>query len=406
MKLSMNRYKAVCISVAMVILSGMTGYAHKSTFFKPVINEIKNCINSETPLNDKLNVGIKGVNKIINDQIGFKSCYFDIYSLTQKVCGTKEFERDNVILLNNGYLAYKRNSVSTEKIENRVESLNKLYNYCKNKNIYFKYYITPDKLSKYDNELPNDLEDHINPAVDKFYSLTNAEKIPCEDLRESVHKEFGDDYSAFFITDHHWKPQTGFWAFKNIYKELSKELRVKYNKSITDSNNYSTETKKEIFLGSQGKITGRFVAGVDDIDIITPNFSTSFTVSQPFKDFTATGNYKDVLMRMDFAESTDMYNSSQYAAYLGGDFTYEIIKNNMSENDKKIMIIKDSYANCVIPFLSMGFDEIHAFDLREITGYKIDSVYKYIDSIKPDALIFLYSPLRLSSDESFKFENE
>ncbi len=406
MKLKIDRYKAVCIVASIVILSGITGYAHNSTFLKPVFSEIESCFHGDAPLGERLNKTISGIDKILNDEIGFKNYYIDVYSITQKVCGAKEFEGDNVILLNNGYLAYKRNPVADETIEGNIEELNVLYKYCKDKNIFFKYYITPDKLSKYDCQLPNGIKDYINPAVDMFSSMLGTEDIPYKDMRESLHKEFGNDYSAFFVTDHHWKPKTGFWAFQNIYKELSKELNIKFNETITDLSNYTIDTKKQVLLGSQGKNAGRFVAGLDDIDIITPDFSTSFSVSQPFKNYTASGSYKDVLMRMDFAESTDMYNSSQYAAYLGGDFTYEIIKNNRPSNNKKIMVIKDSYANCVVPFLSMGFDEIHAFDLRDMTGYKIDSVYKYIDSIKPDALIFIYSPLRICSDESFTFEND
>jgi len=36
--------------------------------------------------------------------------------------------------------------------------------------------------------------------------------------------------------------------------------------------------------------------------------------------------------------------------------------------------------------------ELHTVDLREsLTGTRVDSLYKYIDEIQPDAVIFLYA---------------
>ena len=405
MKIKINRYSAMCLITGGIILSGIFGYAHMSSFIKPVVNKIKSSFSSNVSPGEKLSKSIDGVNDIINDEIGFKSCYIDAYSFMQKICGTKVFDNSDIVKLNNGSLASWRKQPDDETLNKNVENLYDLFEYCSNKNIYFKYYNTPDKLSKYDNQLPNEMQDFINPHNDRFLSMLDNRDIPYTDYRELLHNEYENDYSAFFTTDHHWKPLTGFWAFKTLYKDLSAELNIKYDNKITDINNYDILTRKNCFLGSQGKTTGRFVAGIDDIDIITPKFDTSFNTEQPLKNLSASGKFADVLMRMDIAESNDLYNTSQYAAYLGGDFAYEIIKNNLSGNDKKIIILKDSFSDCVLPFLSLGISEIHAFDLRDITGYKIDSIYKYIDDIEPDAVIFFYSPLRIYYEESFTFEN-
>ena len=43
---------------------------------------------------------------------------------------------------------------------------------------------------------------------------------------------------------------------------------------ILDLNNYTTEEKKNIFLGSIGRRVGAIYAGTDDILIIEPKFDT------------------------------------------------------------------------------------------------------------------------------------
>ena len=45
------------------------------------------------------------------------------------------------------------------------------------------------------------------------------------------------------------------------------------------------------------------------------------------------------------------------------------------KNREKILIIKDSYANSMIPFLTQNFEEVHVIDLRSYSN----SVLEYIN---------------------------
>ena len=95
---------------------------------------------------------------------------------------------------------------------------------------------------------------------------------------------------------------------------------------------------------------------------------------------------------MNNVNRKEYYRLNPYAAYSGGDFRLQIMKNNLNPSGKKILIIRDSFACAVAPFLSLHSSELHIVDIRNREGYvgnKID-VYEYIEEIKPDYVIVLY----------------
>ena len=53
----------------------------------------------------------------------------------------------------------------------------------------------------------------------------------------------------------------------------------------------------------------------------------------------------------------------KYAVYFGGNEPFIQIRTEI-ENGQKILVIKDSYANCFIPFMLGEFQEIDILDLR------------------------------------------
>ncbi len=84
-------------------------------------------------------------------------------------------------------------------------------------------------------------------------------------------------------------------------------------------------------------------------------------------------------------EKIDYYNNNTYASYLYGDFPITIIKNNLNQSGKKILILKDSFSLTMVPFLVDGASEIHLIDLRH---YK-DSVKEYVKQNQPDMVIMM-----------------
>ena len=74
-------------------------------------------------------------------------------------------------------------------------------------------------------------------------------------------------------------------------------------------------------------------------------------------------------------------------AYIYGDQPLERIENKMVDNGKHVLIIHDSFGNCVVPFLAMGIQYVDSLDLRHFNG----SLHNYIEKEKPDMVIVLYN---------------
>ena len=69
-------------------------------------------------------------------------------------------------------------------------------------------------------------------------------------------------------------------------------------------------------------------------------------------------------------------------------YNENIVLNNMSDNDLKVMLIADSYARPMLPFLSLCFKEVRYLDPQE--GRYNDSYVDYIDAYDPDIVIMMF----------------
>jgi len=85
----------------------------------------------------------------------------------------------------------------------------------------------------------------------------------------------------------------------------------------------------------------------------------------------------------------------QYTYFLGGNTPLITLKNENSSSPS-LLILRDSYSDCLAPFLLKHFGEIHLMDLR----YYKDSVTDYITANQIDHVLIIYSVDNFSSDKS------
>lgn len=52
-----------------------------------------------------------------------------------------------------------------------------------------------------------------------------------------------------------------------------------------------------------------------------------------------------------------------YGVFINGDQPKFII-NSLCENDKKIAVVKESFGNAFVPYLSANYSEVHVLDMR------------------------------------------
>jgi hypothetical protein len=87
-------------------------------------------------------------------------------------------------------------------------------------------------------------------------------------------------------------------------------------------------------------------------------------------------------------EEIDYFGDNPYTMYLNGDHPIQIIRNNNAIDDKKILVVKHSFADVTMPFLSLAVKEINIVDLRH--AGRPENLYDYIDEYNPDLVLFLW----------------
>lgn len=86
----------------------------------------------------------------------------------------------------------------------------------------------------------------------------------------------------------------------------------------------------------------------------------------------------------------------KYTVFLDGNHPLVRIKSNC-DNNKKVLILKDSYAHCLVPFLTEQFNQIYMVDLRYFHG----DLGEYMKENKIDTVIFIHNVDFLANENSF-----
>ena len=71
----------------------------------------------------------------------------------------------------------------------------------------------------------------------------------------------------------------------------------------------------------------------------------------------------------------------------------------MPENDRKVLLIRDSFSCTMLPYLALGAEDITAIDLRH---YDEMALKDYLDENKFDIILIAYNP-SIFSEGMFDF---
>ena len=217
---------------------------------------------------------------------------------------------------------------------------------------------------------------HSLPSLAKPEDQTQMFSMVRKDLGDSVewidvstelnkHKT----EKIYYKTDHHWTTLGAFYAFQAAAPSLGIEgdLSGKYvSYAVSDSFNGMLASKSGVNLGEKEQID-IYVPTEEDTDLIV--------------------DYVDEGKR-----STSLYDSSklkekdQYTVFLGGNSSLLDIR-TVSTSTKRLLLVKDSFANSFIPFLTPYYREIVVVDPRYYSG----TINDLMDSYRISEVLFLYS---------------
>lgn len=300
-------------------------------------------------------------------------------------------EYNGVVEMGDGYLA---TLTAKKDVDQSVAAMISLKGFCDDHGVNFLYVAAPNKVCEIDDKDLSGVLDFSNQNTNELLAALDENNIDYLDLRECLHTEGYKHHELFFFTDHHWKPESGLWASGKIAELLNAEYGYHYDLSLLDQKNFETKVYEEWFLGSQGKKVTLMRASPEDISLLYPKYPTDFHYEIMSESIDENGDFS-VFYDMNAINEKDYYTKGPYSAYTYGDHSLEQITNNSIRDDSSLLIVHNSFANCVVPFLALGIKHLSSVDLRHFDG----SLERFIQDEKPDTVIVMYDTGKVQGPE-------
>ena len=167
--------------------------------------------------------------------------------------------------------------------------------------------------------------------------------------------EHTDEY-IYSRTDHHWQPRGAYYAMKKFVEDAGlgdtyKDLST-YEKCVIEG-----------FCGTMYAFSD-YVQGLkdypDQMIYYKPDNNDQLEVNYWDSTFSYVNESKGHSLFFDWAEGVNAYG-----AILGNDLDICEVKTGV-HNGRVLVILKDSYANATIPFLTHSFEKIYVADFRYV----------------------------------------
>lgn len=205
-------------------------------------------------------------------------------------------------------------------------------------------------------------------------ALYAAVPIPGIDLYGALSEHAEEE--IFYRTDHHWTSLGAFYGANAILEALNRSSLV-----LTD---YKRKTVSEQFFGTIYSAACAYWIKPDRIDTYVEGESLRVITHPMGQPVESTLYLPENLNKKD-----------QYTYFLGGNQPLNVIF-SMHTEAPKLLLLRDSYADCLVPFLTERFSEVHMIDLRY---YRL-SIPEYIKNNEIDQVVILYGLSSFLTDKN------
>jgi len=231
--------------------------------------------------------------------------------------------------------------------------------------------IYKDKLQPYLPQL--DQKKLISEIYDGFES-----KVKQIDVYSALYSS-RDDY-IYYRTDHHWTSKGAFTAYKAAARRMGIGAYTDYEPEAVSEDFCGTYYSKCLFDGVKP----------DTIDIYRQK--NHLTATHVVLNDGMTEEICDDIYFTDFLDTND-----KYCVFLGHNRAVTSITTNV-ETRNTLLIVKDSYANSMVPFFVQNYSKITVVDPR----YLKTAVTEYINPDDYTHTLFLYNASTFSTDKNVK----
>ena len=317
---------------------------------------------------------MSGIQTYLSDHFPLREPFMTLKTKYEMLTGREEI--NDIYLAKDGYYieAYKTPK-QQKKIISQFQKLQDAITTGAKENV--RVMLVPTAISTYNAKLPNCAPDRgvlrqVDTMNEIYAALPNMQKVDAwsalqaaaaqEETARTLASgdaddaqpvaEAGDtgcDTSAadglYYHTDHHWTTHGAYVGYQAYCSAagLSPIPEADFQKTCVTTDFHGT-----IF----SKLHDSTVPG--DAITLYENPANQLTVSYP-----DTGEVTDTLYNRDYLAQKD-----KYSMFLSNLHPLVEITNASADSDRQLVLIKDSYANSMVPFLVNHYQKIYVFDTR------------------------------------------
>lgn len=214
----------------------------------------------------------------------------------------------------------------------------------------------------------------------KFYDALQ-QKLEKEDVLISVesvldaHKE----EEIYYRTDHHWTTLGAWYAYEQYTKAVGGDLQRAQGKKKFRC------ISKDFYGTTYAKIN--YARQADKIEIYEPEDKLRVVYNMGEKK-------TKTLYDFSFLKTAD-----QYSVFTGGNQAVLEITGGI-KNGKTLLLIKDSFANSILPFLAEDYEKLVVVDLRQLNV----SGDRLLEMFSPTDILILYNSAQFAQDKEFEIK--
>lgn len=337
------------------VLSDFPAVTAQSVFGGEFQQQLDTYLADHVPLRNQL-VGFSSAYELVTGRNGKKGIYFgnDGYLIPKPTQETEQLSK------NIGFIKEFADSVDLPVYMTIVPSSG---------------YVNPEKL-------PSVHETYRDGELIDKYSAKLGDSVRFVDVKAAFCEKAGSE-QLYYKTDHHWTAKGAYECYCLLgdamhFQPVAEES---FQKERVDG-----------FYGTSYSKSALWWVSPDTLECWNNKSQSKNAVSVVIKDG------EDVKEHKSYYFTEHFENDDKYPAYLDGNHSVTRIKNTDAHGGK-LVVVKDSYANAIIPFLSQNYSEIIMVDLR----YYKNDVSVLAAQEKAEGILLLYSLDNLSQDDNLSF---
>lgn len=304
----------------------------------------------------------------VEDQTFLRDSWISAKLFMDKALGKKE--SNGVYLGKGGYLIEKAKEPLARSFE---RNLHAIAQFAERQDIPVVMSVVPNAVCVCDDLLPAGAPSGDQPQVIKNISDSVGDYLDFVDITDDLKAHSTEE--IYYKSDHHWTSLGAKYAFEALAPRLG------ITSPVSD---YSVMTVTDSFSGTLASSSGDSRVR-DRIDIYVADRDAGYVVEYASENRKVASIYS----------SQALEGSNQYEVFFGGNYPLINIT-TLQHTERRLLLIKDSYANAFVQFLLPYYDAIYMVDPR----YYNDDIDLLINNNAVTDILILYNCNTFAEDNS------